>query len=241
MKTSFVLYTEYSKHINLLNIEQRGILFTAIMCHETGEELPQMDGMTAMAFSFIREQLERDKERYTDTCKKRSEAGKQGGRPKAKDECETEKADEKSKESKCFSEKANESNEKQSKAKKADNEDEDEDEYDISLLPPYIPPQSKSGRELQAFLRKYPNVTVDNCSTADLDVDFAAISAAFEGNDYLANEPHELSWVCKNARAIIAGRYKPKDRGGQGDFLKRLYAEAKAFDEGVASEKINGG
>lgn len=147
MKNSFVLYTEYAKHLELLSMEQRGVLFTAIMAFETGEEMPDMDGMTKMAFSFISEQLLRDKEKYESICKKRSAAGQSGGRPKANADEEKQSDDsaeekkqvfsesdeekqelsEESKKSKCFSEKANESNEKQ---KNPDNEDEDEDEYE---------------------------------------------------------------------------------------------------------------
>ena len=139
MKNSFVLYTEYAKHLSLLSMEQRGVLFTAIMAYETGEDLPEMDGMTQMAFSFISEQLSRDKDKYETTCKRRSEAGRQGGRPKeseseekqelSEESEEKQELSEESKKSKCFSEKANENNGKQTKAKKTDNEDEDEYEY----------------------------------------------------------------------------------------------------------------
>ena len=140
MKNSFVLYTEYSKHLELLSMEQRGVLFTAIMAFETGEEMPDMDGMTKMAFSFISEQLSRDKEKYESICKKRSEAGRNGGRPKAnadaekqEDICgeeESQTLSDESKKSKCFSQKASESKGNQGKAKKPDNEDEDEYEDD---------------------------------------------------------------------------------------------------------------
>lgn len=49
-KNSFVLYTNYINQIELLNIEQRGVLFTAIMYYSSGVELPKMDAVTAMAF-----------------------------------------------------------------------------------------------------------------------------------------------------------------------------------------------
>lgn len=122
MKNSFVLYTSYNDQIKLLNMEQRGLLLTAIIQFASGCELPEMDGMTQMAFAFIRSDMERDAEKYRQTCEARKEAGKSGGRPKAK------KAN-------GFSEKAKKANgfsEKQSKAKKPDNEyeDEDDDDYD---------------------------------------------------------------------------------------------------------------
>jgi len=101
-KKSFVMYTDYWKHIKLLTMEQRGILLSAIMQHVAGDEVIQLDDVTQMAFSFITEQIDRDAEKYQKTIEKRKEAGKLGGRPKAK--------------------KANGFSEKQTKAKKADND-----------------------------------------------------------------------------------------------------------------------
>lgn len=112
-KCSFVLYTEYLEHIALLTMEQRGLLFTAILTYVAGYDPPVMDGTTQMAFSFIRSRLDRDGAAYADKIKKRSDAGKQGGRPKANESNEKQKKAEKAN---AFSEKqtkANESNEKQ--------------------------------------------------------------------------------------------------------------------------------
>ena len=97
-KNSFVMYTEYLKHIQKLSMDQRGELFTAILCYASGEELPELGAAADMAFSFIKERMDRDNEAYLEKCRKRSEAGKLGGRPTAK---------------------ANGSSEKQTKAKKA--------------------------------------------------------------------------------------------------------------------------
>ena len=111
-KNSFVMYTDYYEHMELLAMEQRGVLFTAIMCYASGREMPDMDGMTMMAFSFIKSQMDRDTTRYVRTVEARSQAGKKGGRPR--------------KEANAFSEnqekakKANAFSGKQTKAKKAD-------------------------------------------------------------------------------------------------------------------------
>lgn len=82
-RCSFVLYTEYFEHVKLLSMEQRGILFTCVLAYVAGDGLPEMDGMTQMAFSFIKSRLDRDSAAYEDKIKKRSEAGLLGGRPKA--------------------------------------------------------------------------------------------------------------------------------------------------------------
>lgn len=82
MRESFVMYTANIDQILLLNMEQRGNLFTAIMLYAADKELPQMDGMTQMAFSFIKAQLDRDNQKYQKMVESRREAGKLGGRPK---------------------------------------------------------------------------------------------------------------------------------------------------------------
>ncbi len=109
MKNSFVMYTDYSTHIQLLSREQRGDLLTAVMAYASGEDVPDMDGMTLMAFSFIKVQMDRDNERYERTVEARREAGRQGGRPKAS------ASDDKAKKANGFSK-------KQSEAKKPDND-----------------------------------------------------------------------------------------------------------------------
>ena len=123
MKNSFVLYTSYQKQISLLTMEQRGILLTAIMCYSSEQDLPDMDGITSMAFSFIKADLDRDAEKYAKTCEARKEAGKKGGRPKT-----DEKANaflEKGKKANGFSEK-----QKVFGKPEYEYEDDNEDEYE---------------------------------------------------------------------------------------------------------------
>ena len=121
MKDSFVLYTKYLGNIQALSMEQRGMLFTSLMLYASGQEPEEMDPVTAMAFSFIKSQMDKDIEKYNETCAKRSEAGKLGGRPKKQGEA---------KKANGFSE----NQKKQGKAKKADNEYEYEYDNDNDLL-----------------------------------------------------------------------------------------------------------
>ena len=102
------MYTDYQEHIKLLNMEQRGYLLTAIMSYASEGTMPNMDGMTQMAFSFIKAQMDRDNEKYEKTVEKRREAGKLGGRP-----TKPKGLDEEAKKANGFSE-------KQGKAKKPD-------------------------------------------------------------------------------------------------------------------------
>lgn len=73
MRDSFILYTESAEQIGMLTREQRGDLLTAIMAYETEQLLPEMDPMTAMVFSMIRQRLDRDAEKYDAKRKKNAE------------------------------------------------------------------------------------------------------------------------------------------------------------------------
>lgn len=75
-KKSFVLYTDYQKHINKLTDEEAGTLFKALFKYAEKEELPELTPMADMAFSFISAIMDRDNEKWEEIKKKRSEAVK---------------------------------------------------------------------------------------------------------------------------------------------------------------------
>lgn len=83
-KDSFVLYTKYLTQVERLDIEQRGILFTAILRYAAGESIPNMDSVTEMLWSIIEDQLQIDFEKYQKTCNARKEAGSRGGKARNK-------------------------------------------------------------------------------------------------------------------------------------------------------------
>ena len=128
MKNSFVMYIDYLPQIELLTMEQRGILITAIMYYSSGRDLPEMDGITSMAFSFIKSQLDRDNDKYEKISQARKNAGKMGGRPSSSDPNGFFKKQEKAKKANGFSE-------KQKEAKKPDNDNVDDNENDLNKSP----------------------------------------------------------------------------------------------------------
>lgn len=81
-KKSFLMYLDYEEQFALLTDEQLGQLLRAVMEYEKTQIVPELDGIVKMAFSFIKAQLDRDREKYEDRCAKNKENGKKGGRPK---------------------------------------------------------------------------------------------------------------------------------------------------------------
>lgn len=78
-RRSFVLYVDEGQHIDLLPDTEAGKLFKALFHYvEFGDVPGNLDAGSAMAFSFIRAQIDRDGEKYERICSERSEAGKKG-------------------------------------------------------------------------------------------------------------------------------------------------------------------
>lgn len=81
-KDTFILRYDFHPQIKMLNMEQRGVLFTAIYAYELGDELPEMDPLTAMCFGFIKSSLDANSEKYESRCEANRENGSKGGRPR---------------------------------------------------------------------------------------------------------------------------------------------------------------
>ena len=96
-KNSFLIYLDYQEQFELLTDEQAGQLIKAIIKYEKTGEITKLEGMIKMAFSFIKTQLDRDREKYNKKCEKNKENGRKGGRPKKEqkqeDTFETEKTE----------------------------------------------------------------------------------------------------------------------------------------------------
>ena len=102
-KNGFVLYKDIIHTAEKLTDEQAGILFKHILRY-VNDQNPDCDYFTEVVFEPIKQALKRDLIKYEQTCLKRSENGKKGGRPKNQKEAN----------------KANAFLVKQTKAKKAD-------------------------------------------------------------------------------------------------------------------------
>ena len=77
-RVSFICYANWYEKIALLTDEQTGVLFKAIFSYVSDNQLPEMDAMTKMCFSFLKETLDMDAKKYDEILKIRSEVGKKG-------------------------------------------------------------------------------------------------------------------------------------------------------------------
>lgn len=132
-KKSFVFYTEYREHLEMLPPEQIGELMLALIDYqETGEvpDLPKGSAL-AMCFSFIKKRMDKDNIKYEEKCERNKENGKKGGRP-AKEPV-IEETDNNPKKPNGFSENRTvieETDNNPTEPRKADNEYDSDNEYD---------------------------------------------------------------------------------------------------------------
>ena len=81
-KKAFLIYCDYKQHLELLSAEECGLLFIALLDYAETRKPPKLHGAAAMAFSFIKAQMDRDEAKYEERCSVNRENGAKGGRPR---------------------------------------------------------------------------------------------------------------------------------------------------------------
>ena len=252
MKNGFILYTDYIEQIEMLEADQAKALFLAVLKYASGEELPEMDLPTRLVFSFIRNQIDRENEKYEKTVEARKEAGRKGGRP----------------EKQMVSEKANGFPEKQNKAKKANgfsekqtganeskkslqdqehvqgqdikekSSDEDKKKAPAETIPEPL-------TQFEEFWAHYPNsgsqpvpakrrtehayASASLCGFSEQDL----IAAAKNYAEAVRIEERDTRYIKKPENFLSDGTYK--------DYLPDVYVKPEAIRKKTAADRYNSG
>lgn len=90
LRPYFCAYHSYLENMELLNSEERGRLFTALLEYSKDGTLIPLTGNERFVFPGIRSQIDRDKAQWEQIDNVKTANGRKGGRPK---KAETEKAD----------------------------------------------------------------------------------------------------------------------------------------------------
>ena len=82
-KNSFVLQTRLNAVVTKLSDKQAGVLFKSILNYaENGTLEGFEDSAVAIAFEFVRQDLDYAAQKYAETCARRAESGRLGGKAK---------------------------------------------------------------------------------------------------------------------------------------------------------------
>lgn len=77
-RESFLLYTDQIEPLLRFSDEDCGSIFKALIAYATDREVPEMQPAAAIAWEYIRRQLDRDGAKYEKKVKARAEAGRKG-------------------------------------------------------------------------------------------------------------------------------------------------------------------
>lgn len=77
MRETLLLYTSIKEPVDALTDDQAGKLLKALLAYQAGEDVA-LDGLLNVVFLQIRQQIDRNNEKYEEAQRKRSEAGKKG-------------------------------------------------------------------------------------------------------------------------------------------------------------------
>lgn len=157
-KNSFILQTKLEAIVAKLSDKQAGVLFKGILNYaKTGAIANFEDSSVDIVFEMVRQDIDYTTQKYAETCAKRAESGRLGGRPKKANE---------SKKSKCFFEKANESKRKHNDN---DNEYDNDNDNDINkkqlLTAPKVAERVPSLPKKLNDLQKFSNAVIENFET----------------------------------------------------------------------------
>lgn len=205
-KSSFLIYLDYEEQFNLLTDEQIGQLMRAIIKYEKTREIPQLNGIVKMAFSFIKTQLDRDREKYEARCEKNRENAKKGGRPRKNQKDNL---------------KANGFNENQMDAKKPDDDKEDEEDNEEDIDNDLLLKKEKEEKLQQRFIECLNSFNINAISECIKYLD----DLPFEVIDYVLSKTSGIK--CPNwnyANMILQDYVKRKI-----DSVEKIQAEESGF------------
>lgn len=205
-KSSFLIYLDYEEQFNLLTDEQIGQLMRAIIKYEKTREIPQLNGIVKMAFSFIKTQLDRDREKYEARCEKNRENAKKGGRPRKNQKDNL---------------KANGFKENQMDAKKPDDDKEDEEDNEEDIDNELLLKKEKEEKLQQRFIECLNSFNINAISECIKYLD----ELPFEVIDYVLSKTSGIK--CPNwnyANTILQDYVRRKI-----DSVEKIQAEESGF------------
>ena len=205
-KSSFLIYLDYEEQFNLLTDEQIGQLMRVIIKYEKTREIPQLNGIVKMAFSFIKTQLDRDREKYEARCEKNRENAKKGGRPRKNQKDNL---------------KANGFNENQMDAKKPDDDKEDEEDNEEDIDNDLLLKKEKEEKLQQRFIECLNSFNINAISECIKYLD----ELPFEVIDYVLSKTSGIK--CPNwnyANTILQDYVRRKI-----DSVEKIQAEESGF------------
>ena len=236
MNDSFILYTSYYALIEGLTDEQLGQLTRAIFLYARDGKVIKLEPVVRMAFAFIKDNIERNQDKYQAKCEKNRQIALERERKKreAREKADNTNVHERSRT--C----ENSTNVHERSPYDNDNEYDNDnvDDNDVSKETDILEPskeasmQSFSGKNVCAASE--PQKSSEKKKSKKGEIDYAAIKDYWnEQHDKTNSAMRRLTLMTDNRKEAIRGRLKDC----KGD-ISKIYL---AIDKAMASSYLNAG
>ena len=219
MSDSFILYTSYYALIEGLTDEQLGQLTRAIFLYARDGKIIKLDPVVRMAFVFIKDNIERNQDKYQAKCEKNRQIALERERKKreAREKADNTNVHERSRT--C------ENNTNVHERSPYDNDNDNDNEYDVSKETDNNIP-SKEGLSISE------NPKVDPARRC-AKIDFAAIKEYW-------NTKHDQSGSAMRRLTLMSDQRKSNVRARIREYGGDVQKVYKAIDKAMASDFMNG-
>ena len=234
MNDSFILYTSYYALIEGLTDEQLGQLTRAIFLYARDGKSIKLEPVVHMAFAFIKDNIERNQDKYQAKCEKNRQIALERERKKreAREKADNTNVHERSRTCK------NNTNVHERSPYDNDNEYDNEYDNDVSKETDILEPSKEAS--MQSFSEKNvcaasePQKSSEKKKSKKGEIDYAAIKDYWnEQHDKTNSAMRRLTLMTDNRKEAIRGRLKDC----KGD-ISQIYL---AIDKAMASSYLNAG
>ena len=232
MNDSFILYTSYYALIEGLTDEQLGQLTRAIFLYARDGKTISLEPVVRMAFAFIKDNIERNQDKYQAKCEKNRQIALERERKKreAREKAGNTNVHERART--C------ENNTNVHERSPYDNDNEYDNDNDVSketdILEPSKEASMQSFSEKNVCAAEEPQKNSEKKKSKKGEIDYAAIKDYWnEQHDKTNSAMRRLTLMTENRKEAIRGRLKDC----KGD-ISKIYL---AIDKAMASSYLNAG
>lgn len=217
MNDSFILYTSYYALIEGLTDEQLGQLTRAIFLYARDGKTISLEPVVRMAFAFIKDNIERNQDKYQAKCEKNRQIALERERKKRE-----------------AREKAGDTNVHERSPYDNDNDNDNDVSKETNILEPSKEASMQSFSEKNVCAAEEPQKSSEKKKSKKGEIDYAAIKDYWnEQHDKTNSAMRRLTLMTDNRKEAIRGRLKDC----KGD-ISKIYL---AIDKAMASDYLNAG
>ena len=228
MSDSFILYTSYYALIEGLTDEQLGQLTRAIFLYARDGKTINLEPVVRMAFAFIKDNIERNKDKYQSKCEKNRQIALERERKKRESREKAVNTNVHERARTC------ENNTNVHERSPYDNDNDNDVSKETNILEPSKEASMQSFSEKNVCAAEEPQKSSEKKKSKKGEIDYAAIKDYWnEQHDKTNSAMRRLTLMTDNRKEAIRGRLKDC----KGD-ISKIYL---AIDKAMASDYLNAG